>query len=156
MGRYAEKTSVSSDKSRAEIEATLRRYGADQFHYGWTEQGAMIAFRAYGRSVKFLLPMPDHTADEFTKTPGRGLTRHPDDALKAYEQAVRQRWRALTLCIKAKLEAVEAGIVTFDDEFLAHFLLPGGQTIGQKWKAEYAALVDGGKIPSLLPPPPQG
>lgn len=31
---YAENTSVSSEKSRAEIERTLQKYGADQFMYG--------------------------------------------------------------------------------------------------------------------------
>jgi hypothetical protein len=33
MSRYAEKTNVPSDKSRAEIESTLRRYGAEGFIY---------------------------------------------------------------------------------------------------------------------------
>ena len=31
---YAQQTQVSTDKSRAEIERTLQRYGADQFMYG--------------------------------------------------------------------------------------------------------------------------
>jgi len=154
MARYASNTSVSSAKSRDEIESTLRRYGADQFQYGWDEErGAVVAFRAHGRAVKFLLPMPNPNDDEFTKTPSKGYKRHPDDAAKVYEQAIRQRWRALALCIKAKLEAVEAGIVSFDDEFLAHFLLPNGQTVGQRWGAEYQKMVEGGHVPSLLPAP---
>jgi hypothetical protein len=35
-----------------------------------------------------------------------------------------RRWRALLLMIKAKVEAVESGVVTFEDEWLAHFVLP--------------------------------
>ena len=33
MGKYAENTEVSQEKSRAEIETTLRRYGAEAFSY---------------------------------------------------------------------------------------------------------------------------
>jgi hypothetical protein len=35
----------------------------------------------------------------------------------------------LALVIKAKLEAVAAGIVTFEDEFAMHMVLPNGQTV---------------------------
>lgn len=52
-------------------------------------------------------------------------------ATKEYEQAGRQRWRALALVIKAKLEAVGTGIVTFEEEFLAHIVLPSGRTVTQ-------------------------
>ena len=46
---YAEKTNVSTDRSRAEIERTLQRYGADQFMYGWESERAMVGFRMAGR-----------------------------------------------------------------------------------------------------------
>ena len=45
MSRYAESTSVSSEKSRAEIERTLTRYGATGFMYGWTDGNALVAFQ---------------------------------------------------------------------------------------------------------------
>lgn len=32
---YAAATDVSSDRTRAEIEKTLLRYGAERFSYGW-------------------------------------------------------------------------------------------------------------------------
>ena len=38
---------------------------------------------------------------------------------ETHDQACRQRWRALLLVIKAKLEAVTAGISTVETEFLA-------------------------------------
>src|SRR5215831_5864853 len=110
MTRYAATTEVPSDRSRAEIERTLQRYGADQFMYGWETRQAVIAFRAHGKQVRFELPLPDRRAREFTHTPGRQVLRSDGAQQEAYEQAVRQRWRALALVIKAKLEAVEAGI----------------------------------------------
>jgi hypothetical protein len=130
MSRYASDTSVSSEKSRYEIETTLRRYGASSFMCGSSPTRAVIAFEANNRRVKFELPMPDPKSRDFTHTPGRGQLRAPAQQQEAYEQGVRQKWRALALCVKAKLEAVESGITTFEAEFLAHIVLPNGQTVG--------------------------
>lgn len=151
MAQYAEKTSVPSDRSRAEIEKTLARYGADQFMYGWGIGEAVIAFRAAGRNVKFVLPMPDRNAREFTHTPTRGNRRTDAQIAEAFEQAVRQRWRALALVIKAKLEAVEAGITVFEDEFLAHIMLPDGSTVGQWARPQLEIAYSKGSMPALMP-----
>lgn len=126
---YASSTDVSSDRSRAEIERTLQRYGATSFAYGWGDGQAMIGFVAYNRQIRFILPMPDRNARVFTHTPARHQRRTEAQIAQAYEQAVRQRWRALALVIKAKLEAVEAGIVTFENEFAMHMVLPDGRTV---------------------------
>jgi len=40
--KYAQHTSVSSERSRMEIERTLKRYGAKAFIYGWEEKHAKI------------------------------------------------------------------------------------------------------------------
>lgn len=156
MARYAESTSVSSDKSRAEIERTLERYGADQFMYGWESGQALVGFRMEGRMVRFVLPLPDK--EDYRRTPGRGLERTQSQALEAWEQACRQRWRALALVVKAKLEAVESGITTFEDEFLAHIVLPDGQTAGAWLRPQIALAYDSGEMPRLLPmlPAPKG
>lgn len=151
MSRYAETTSVGSDKSRAEIERTLARYGASSFMYGWDADRAMVGFIAGGRQVRFVLPMPARDAREFTHTPEKGLRRNPAQVEAAYEQGVRQRWRALALVIKAKLEAVEAGIVTFDEEFAMHFLLPNGQTVGEFVVPQIDRVYAGGGMLELLP-----
>lgn len=57
-GRYAAGTEVPSDKSRTEIERTLRRYGAAAFAYGWEENTAHVAFKLSGRQIRFRLPLP--------------------------------------------------------------------------------------------------
>lgn len=151
MGHYAADTSVSTEKSKAEIETTLRRYGADQFMSGWKDGQAAIQFRVKAKMVRFVLPLPDEKADEFQKggcvrssyhsedrshiSHSRGCfaQRPADVAARVWEQACRQRWRALALAIKAKLEAVECGITSFEEEFLAHLVIPGqgGKTVGQ-------------------------
>jgi hypothetical protein len=150
MSRYAEGTDVSSERSKAEIERTLTRYGADQFMYGWKEGGAFVGFRAQGRMIRFYLPLPNKDSDEFTRSP-TGKPRSAQAAYTAYEQATRQRWRALSLVIKAKLEAVESGIAEFDEEFLAYIVLPGGQTVGETMVPQIEVAYTTGKMPALMP-----
>lgn len=150
MGKFAEKTNVSSHKSREDIEKTLSRYGAGQFIYGWDTTRAVVGFSMMDRQVKFLLPMPDREDREFTHTPSRGNRRSPAQIEAAYEQAVKQRWRALALVIKAKLEAVESGITEFEDEFMAHIVLPNGTTMGAWARPQIAAAYESGSMPPLL------
>ena len=150
MGKYAADTAVSQEKSRSEIEATLKRYGADSFFYGSEPTRAMIGFRLDGRMIKFMLPMPDPQAREFTHTPQKNEPRSADGAYKAWEQAGRQRWRALALVIKAKLEAVAAGITTVEDEFLAHTVLPNGATVGEFMRPQLAIAYESGQMPTTL------
>lgn len=154
MTKYAENTSVSAEKSRAEIEKILTRYGADQFFYGWDEADkqlkAVVGFRMNNRQVKFFLFMPSKDDCEFTETP-TGRERSETQVSTAWEQATRQRWRALALVIKAKLEAVETGITVFEAEFLAHIVLPDGQTAGQFLLPQIEKAYQTKKMPALLP-----
>lgn len=148
---YADKTSVSVESSRAEIERTLQRYNAESFAYGWDQQRALIEFTHEGRRIRFVLSLPDKNSPEFLLTPARKNERHPDDAHKVWEQACRQRWRALSLVIKAKLEAVEAEITTIEDEFMAHIVLPDGTTFGSWAKPQIAKVYENNAMPALMP-----
>lgn len=152
MTKYAAKTQVSSEKSKQEIERILTRYGATEFLYGTRSDCAVIAFKMVERNVRFLLPLPDRRSKEFTEYM-RGqwsYERTAEAAAKMYEQAIRQKWRALALVIKAKLEAVESGITEFEDEFLAHIVLPSGQTMGQLAKPQIQIAYETGEVPALL------
>lgn len=148
---YADKTSVSVESSRAEIERTLQRYGADSFAYGWDQARALIEFGHDGRRIRFVLPLPDRGAPEFHRTPTGKPRSDPDAAYRAWEQACRQRWRALALVIKAKLEAVEAEISTIEEEFMAHLVLPDGSTFGQWAGPQLAKVYELNTMPALLP-----
>lgn len=148
MTRYASSTTVSSSQSRAEIEKTLERYGATGFMYGWQGDHAIVGFTMRGRNLKFVLPMPARDDRDFTHhTKG---VRTAEQAQKLWEQAGRQRWRALALLIKAKLEAIESGITVFDEEFLAHIMLPGGETFGQRFVPQVNAALEGRTLPLLI------
>jgi hypothetical protein len=154
MSRYAERTEVPSARSRDEIERTLERYGATAFAYGWQQGAATIMFEIGTprgvRRVRFRLPMPDRAAREFTRTP-TGKARVESAVRAEYDRAVRQRWRALALVIKAKLEAVAAEISTVEEEFLAHICLPDGSTVGEWAAPQLAIAYDRGSMPALMP-----
>jgi hypothetical protein len=153
-GRYAEKTTVAAEQSRSEIERILTRYGADSFMYGWTDEGAVVAFRARGRHVKFVVGMPDRNDPAFTSYKrgqyGAVQQRTADAAEKLWEQATRQRWRALALVIKAKLEAVAAGISTFEAEFLANTMLPDGRTVDEWIQPQMSEAYASGAMPATI------
>lgn len=153
MGRYATKTKVSSSRSKGEIESVVERYGAQQFMSGWSTDGrALVGFTMCARQVKFLLHLPRSDSEEFTTYVSRGYKRlrTPDSARAQYEQAVRQKWRALALVIKAKLEAVESGISIFEDEFLANIVLPDGTLVGDNIRTQIAYAYETGDKPLLL------
>lgn len=151
MGKYAENTTVSSSASRDEIERTLIRFGASQFVYGWQNDAAVIGFVANGRQVRFVLPLPDRNADEIRLTPERRTVRSKEQQEKAYEQAVRQKWRALAACIKAKFAAIEAGISVFEREFFYDTVLPNGQTVGEYLLPQIGEAYKTGEMPPMLP-----
>ncbi|MCB1606068.1 MAG: hypothetical protein KDI71_03690 [Xanthomonadales bacterium] len=156
MTRYASSTNVSSSASRSEIERTLERYGASAFAYATERRRAMVQFDMNNRRVRFVLPLPDPHAREFTHTPTRGTRRGEAQRLEAWEQACRQAWRALALVVKAKLEAIESGITTFDDEFMAHLVLPSGGTVGEFMRPQIERSYSDGSMPALLPAPTTG
>lgn len=130
--RFAQNTTVSVEKTRAEIESLVVRYGASRFGSGWQEGHAHIAFVMRDRAIRFTLPLPDKADKKFQWTDGKRKVRTPEQRLVAWEQDCRRNWRALLLAIKAKLEAVETGISEFDHEFLAFIVDPAtGRTIGE-------------------------
>ena len=147
---YAENTKVNSEQSRAEIERTIERYGGSEFGYMNTKGRAFIMFFAYERRVQFSLELPDPNDKAFTHTEARNKPRTDSARREIYEKSVRQKWRALALCVKAKLEAVDAGITTFEDEFLAHIVLPNGKTTSELVKPAIAKAYESGELPSLL------
>lgn len=152
--RYASKTKVSSLQSRNEIERLLERYGADHFLYANTPTEAVIGFRIESLPIRITLPLPDQTDFEFTTRGGssRPVARTPAQQQSAYQQAIRQSWRALALVLKAKLEAVDAGITTIEHQFLPNILLPDNTTIGDRLTAQLPQIVSGHPPPMLLPP----
>lgn len=147
MGRYAVGTEVSSERSRAEIENTIKRYGAEAFMYGMKGNQAIIGFEVERRNIRMVLQLPPPS--DFVRD-GRGSTRSPKAVANAHEKACRQRWRALALVVKAKLEAVESEVSTFEHEFLPYMVLPGGRTVAEEILPKLNAAYETGKVTPLM------
>ncbi len=137
---YAKRTKVPVSNTRAEIERLLERRGATGFAFGSTPGQAMLAFEMQNRRLRFLIPMPH----------GGSRPKLTDAQIVAESK---RRWRALLLVLKAKLEAVESKITTLDEEFLAHIVVEGNTTVGDRMvPAIEHALASGGVLPPLLGP----
>lgn len=125
---YASKTKVPVDRSRAEIERLIHRYGC-------TKYGTAVDYATGRVQVQF------HASDR--------LVRIEMDTPKD-EQRRKAKWRALCLVLKAKLEAVASKITTFDDEFMPHIVMPDGRTVSQHVQPRIEAVYATGKMQQLL------
>lgn len=124
---YAAQTTVSVDRSKAEVHRLLRRYGATRIADAWEPTSAAVQFEIKGVVARLSIPIP--TEAEIKARPR--ARKSPAAVKKAATQIERQRWRMLALLLKAKLEAVELGLTTMEEEFLASIVLRNGETIGQ-------------------------
>jgi hypothetical protein len=127
--RYAAETEVPVEKSKRQIELLLQAHGAEAYHTGWDSARDIIEFGWQGKQIRFVLRRYEKKEFELSE---RGFARNQRQQQQAYEQADRSRWRALYLVVRAKLEAVEAGIGIFEEEFMAYIVVPGrNQTLGE-------------------------
>ena len=141
MGLYAEGTKVPVSQSRVEIERLLERHKAKQYGTAvdYDLLQARVQFRLHDRIVRFIIALPDR------KKYGDGVR---------FERAERQKWRALLLVIKAKLESVENAIETFEQAFLANVVMPNDRTVAEIMAPLIAESYKGGKMPKALNPAP--
>lgn len=126
---YAATTKVTVTKTRQDIENIVLKYGAAQFLTGIEQDRAVIGFTIEGRQIRFVLPLGDLGS----------------------EQKQKARWRSLFLVVKAKLEAVAAGISTFENEFMANIVMPDGRLVSDHAAPMIAKAYENGAIAPLLP-----
>lgn len=131
---FAENSSVPVGRTQEEIKRTLTKYGATGFMFGEGSGQALVMFEIKSRRVKFILPLP----------------KNPNSQKDL--QTERTRWRCLLLAIKAKLECAATGITTFEQEFMAHIVMPDGLTVSEHLTPRIAEAYQSGKMPPLLGP----
>jgi len=154
VSAYASGTEVTAERSKAEIERTLERFGADQFMSGWDADRriAVVSFRLSGRMVRLTLPLPSADDPMVALTPS-GRARTEVQRRDELAKETRRRWRALLLVIKAKLTAVQDGISTLEREFMADIVLPDGRTLSEWVAPQLARAYESAEMPALLPRP---
>jgi hypothetical protein len=143
---------VSVSRTKADIEDTLAKYGATNFACGMLEDKnvAIIGFRVKTKAGELLairihLPLPSKEA--FAKTRHKNSWNQkylaPEQQHQRWEQACRSAWRALLLCVKARLASCDAGISTIEREFMSDIVAPDGQTLGQMILPQIPAMARG-------------
>ena len=127
MVKFAARTKAPVEKTKVEIERLVRRYGAKGFVAGWQGDAARIEFLAHDRRIRFSVLVPEQP------------------------QAARQKRRALLLLVKAKLEAVDARIATFEEAFVGDIVMPDtGKTVWEMAREPIKLAYDTGKPVALL------
>ena len=146
---YAQNTEVSTDKSKTELKKVIYRFGASNYQFAESDEKAMVQFVKDNRMIRFMLHFLPPDSQMFVKTP-TGRSRKKNAAFEEYEKETRRRWRALILCIKAKFETVESGIATFEEEFLAHIVLPNNETVATEMIPMITEAYKTKKMPKLF------
>jgi len=135
MARYAKNTSVPIARSKQKIEELLVSYGIEESFWGRSPRGDGVGWKYKGKVYKKNVPMP--SKDDKTE--------------KQYEQEMRQRWRILYMTLKMKFEEIEAGVESFEDQFLAQLCLSDGSTVGDFMRLpENVAQLEKTEMPKLL------
>jgi hypothetical protein len=124
---YAERTHVAAEKTRAEIEQLVKRYGAKGFGAGWHEGMARVEFLCRDRHIRLSVQV------------------------SAKEQENRAKWRLLLLLVKAKLAAVDAKVVTFEQAFVGDIVMPEtGKTVWESVRGPLQLAYEKNKGVNLL------
>ena len=131
---FAAYTKITVEQTKMDIEKMLAKYGSSSFAY-YTEPGkAIIVFEAKDRRLRFDLPVPSGSSEKD-------------------QRGAREKWRALMLCVKAKLESVASGIESFEEAFLAHVVMPDGLTVHQHAHQRIETAYKSGEVKALLTSP---
>lgn len=126
---YAHGTTTTIAESKQEIGRILTRYKAGVPIFHEEETVHHLQFSIGKRPILINLPVPPPLGPASKYYNNAERAKHV--ALRAKrDKEVQRRYRALALVLKAKLEAVESGIATVEQEFLSDLLLPNGQRVG--------------------------
>ncbi len=126
---FAAQTTVSAERTQAEIVKLVHEHGATDSGYARSGTDFGVTFSIQGRRVRFQVSQPQAKDLPKSQTRRHGYKSAAERTKQALAQEERRRWRALLLCIKAKLETVATGIESFESEFLAYIVTDNGKTV---------------------------
>jgi len=128
VSNYAKGTSVSIDRSMAQLRVMLQKEKAEGLAIAESGDVAMVQFIFEGKGYKFFIHYPSERDDKirFTSSGKIRTTAQIDLEVKKEKQRL---WRAMCLYIKAALEAHANGIVDLKRSMMGNLMLPNGDTM---------------------------
>ena len=123
-----ETTSVSVERSQGEIRKLLGKHGAGRFAFGEErddvgQRWAGVSFTYGGRAVRMRVALKLVDEREVQAKAKRARAKTVNEIRdEAYEQEEKRIWRVLSWNLKARMVAVEEGVETFEEAFLAHLI----------------------------------
>lgn len=123
-----ETTTVSVEKSQGAIRSLLVAHGAREFQFGESSGAdgvrlAAVGFVANGHAVRMRVPHKPINQRDLARRLTRARTKdRATIASEMEEQEAKRIWRVLHWNLKARMEAVQEGVETFEEAFLAHLL----------------------------------
>jgi hypothetical protein len=128
-----ETTTVATEKSQGAIRKLLLDFGAAEFQFGegTSPDGSKwsgVSFTHGGHQVLMQVPMKPPDDAELRRQAAaarRAKTRTLAEIQRGYwEQEEKRIWRVLYWSIKARMIAVDEGVETMEQAFLAHLVDP--------------------------------
>lgn len=139
MTLFMESTEIAPEKSIAEIEACLAKYGATAILKDY-EKGEIeaLSFRIKvgTQEVPFRLPCRWKAIEEiFHKRADRYASEREVESRKA--KARRVAWRQILRWVQAQMALVETSMVKVEEVFLPYIQGPGGQTVYELYQSKH-------------------
>lgn len=131
-------TDVPVERTKEKIRQLFRLHGIEGFRFteNWKEHTIGLEFvrsqtvkdPALDKPIEVRIPVRMHIPVL------EGRHRRDDYTQTAWERRERQVWRALYYYLKSQLEAVEFGLRSLTDVFMADIVTSDGRTIGDQVK----------------------
>jgi hypothetical protein len=123
-------TTTSGEKALGEIQKVLLKFGCNKFgNFTDYEAGTVtIQFEWNGRQVSFPASFKGYAAAYLKEKPYSSRMRctRAEHEAKALDQGSIAVYSILRDWIKAQVTAVETGLISFEEVFMAHVILPNG------------------------------
>jgi hypothetical protein len=152
-------TTVQVEKSQSEVRNLLTSHGATRFAFGEETDAAgvrwaMVQFGHSGLMVRMRVPHKPVERNAVSSRYNRSRSKTWDQIEQEMaEQEARRIWRVIAWNLKARLVAVDEGVETFAEAFLAHLLDPETNRTIYESLTDTGAVDLGRPLAGLLEPP---
>lgn len=124
---------TSGQKAIGEIEKILRRFECSKFATGtdWETNTVFIQFEHMGRAVNMQASAKGYAAAYLRENPWsyRRKGSKADWESKALEIGSVAVYSILRDWVKGQTTAIDTGVMTFEEAFLSHIMLPNGRRV---------------------------